>query len=191
MKTSLSFISRLKQEEGFSASPYWDRTHWTWGYGTRAPGQYGTITPEQAEDELLTHVSMAEGNYLIVFQADPPGITQARYDSIVDMLYNLGLGGFSAFTYTLAAIRAGEWEKAAAHAQQSLWHKQVGGRARRVVKEFRTGVSIAPETGEVAVNQESGADNQGKVEPPAPSQAVSWWAGLLDMFGKLFKGGKA
>jgi GH24 family phage-related lysozyme (muramidase) len=38
--------------EGFSATPYWDVSRYSWGYGTAAPGATGTITPAQATSDM-------------------------------------------------------------------------------------------------------------------------------------------
>jgi len=134
------FIQRIKDEEGFSANAYWDLKQWSFGFGCRAPGQHSTITEERATELLVEELEEAQLDYSVVFQSDPPGLTQARYESLVDMLFNIGLTSFAHFHYTIAAIRAGNWEGAAAHAQQSLWYRQVGRRARRVIRELRTGV---------------------------------------------------
>lgn len=46
----------IPQFEGFRATPYWDVSRYSWGYGTRAPGPDGTITREQAAEDLKMHV---------------------------------------------------------------------------------------------------------------------------------------
>ena len=37
MTVSDALVEVLKQEEGFSAKPYWDYGQWTVGYGTKCP----------------------------------------------------------------------------------------------------------------------------------------------------------
>lgn len=59
--------------EGFRSHPYWDVNRWSWGYGTRAPGNYGyalvypdasvTIAKPQALQELQAHAD-SDYNYL-------------------------------------------------------------------------------------------------------------------------------
>lgn len=49
---------------------------------------------------------------------------------IVDMIFNLGVAGFSTFRNTIAAINNQDWITAARQMQQSLWYKQVGDRAK-------------------------------------------------------------
>lgn len=56
MNEALSAAARLiAQFEGFRANPYWDVSRYSWGYGTPAPGQFGTITPAEGMAELQAH----------------------------------------------------------------------------------------------------------------------------------------
>jgi lysozyme len=141
-----SFIERVKQEEGFTEASFWDDApgggggQWTWGYGTVAPGQNCKITMDDAAVELRKEIDEAERDFRVVFPTDPPGLTPTRYEALVDMLFNLGMTRFNGFTYTIASVRAGNWVGAAAHAQASLWYKQVGKRAKRIVAELGSGI---------------------------------------------------
>ena len=49
---------------------------------------------------------------------------------IVDMLFNLGLAGFSKFVQAIKAINAQDWLTASQQMQQSAWFHQVGRRAQ-------------------------------------------------------------
>ncbi|MGA7463366.1 MAG: glycoside hydrolase family protein [Candidatus Korobacteraceae bacterium] len=49
---------------------------------------------------------------------------------IVDMIFNLGLAGFSKFVQTIKAINAQDWQTASQQMQQSAWFSQVGNRAK-------------------------------------------------------------
>ena len=49
---------------------------------------------------------------------------------IVDMIFNLGLAGFSKFVQTIKAINAQDWQTASQQMQQSAWFNQVGNRAK-------------------------------------------------------------
>jgi lysozyme len=64
----------------------------------------------------------------------------ARKAVCVDMIFNLGLDGFKKFKKTIAYIRAGEYEKAAANMLKSKWAKQVKSRATELADMMRTGV---------------------------------------------------
>ena len=89
----------LKEEEGFSKTPYWDYSQYTVGYGTRCPDdmlayyQEHGITEEEAEVLLRNHLTAIELdlNTLIV---DGYGLTlsQNQFDALVLFSYNCGTG---------------------------------------------------------------------------------------------------
>ena len=59
---------------------------------------------------------------------------------IRDMVFNMGLPRFSGFVKTNAALKAGDYLKAAAEMVDSKWYRQTGRRAQRLVKAMHTGV---------------------------------------------------
>jgi lysozyme len=133
-------LERLKEEEGFSPESFWDNEQWTWGHGTKAPGGPGwKIDMETAEGYLEKEIWVSIGDYQTLFWCDPPGLTEARMESIISMLFNLGITKFSKFKNTINSMKVGDWSKAANHARNSLWYIQVGRRSRRIVKELETG----------------------------------------------------
>ncbi len=52
-----------------------------------------------------------------------------RAEVLIDMAYNLGVGGLLGFKRALAAVEAGDFPAAAAHMMDSRWAAQVGRRA--------------------------------------------------------------
>jgi lysozyme len=66
-------------------------------------------------------------------------LTLARRIALVDMAFNLGLGGLGRFKRLLAAIDRGDWEGAEAEIVDSLYFRQVPGRAKRNARAIRTG----------------------------------------------------
>lgn len=54
----------------------------------------------------------------------------ARARALLDMLFNLGLGGLRSFRRMLAAIERGDWAEAAIEIENSKYFTQVGRRAR-------------------------------------------------------------
>ena len=97
MTASDDCIKILKEEEGFSKTPYWDFTQYTVGYGTRCPSdmvEYYTqngITEAEAETLLRNHLAGVERsihNKII----DRYGITleQNQFDALVLFSYNCG-----------------------------------------------------------------------------------------------------
>lgn len=67
-------------------------------------------------------------------------LDEARQGVLVNMAYNLGVPRLLGFKNMLAAIAAGEWDKARSEALNSIWHSQVGQRASRLAEQLRTGV---------------------------------------------------
>lgn len=60
-----------------------------------------------------------------------------RRRAIIDMAFNLGVGGLLTFRKMLAALRARDYEGAAAEALDSAWARQVGQRAHEVAELLR------------------------------------------------------
>ena len=56
---------------------------------------------------------------------------------IVDMVFNLGVGGFRAFKKTIAALEAKDYETAANEMQNSKWAEQVPNRAAENIRLVR------------------------------------------------------
>jgi lysozyme len=48
---------------------------------------------------------------------------------IIDMVFNLGVGGFSTFRKMIAAVERRDWTAAAEEMRDSIWYHQVGRRA--------------------------------------------------------------
>lgn len=139
-------IDRLKNEEGFRPEAYWDRKQWTYGYGCKAPGPYATITEPEAEKLLWRHVLEAVGGFVDLFLGVPTPINEVRQECLVDMIFNLGEDGVRNFRVMVAEIMdkdPDDWREIAAAAQDSLWFKQVGNRAARIVTELRSGQRYA------------------------------------------------
>lgn len=66
-------------------------------------------------------------------------LSEARLGALMNMAWNLGVPKLMGFTNMLLALRLGEWDKAKAHALNSIWSSQVGARAYRIAEQFRTG----------------------------------------------------
>jgi len=57
------------------------------------------------------------------------GLDEVRKSVLLNMCFNLGIGGLLEFKNTLAFVAAGDWERAANGMLASKWAKQVGHRA--------------------------------------------------------------
>lgn len=67
-------------------------------------------------------------------------LNDARQAVLIDMVVNLGWGGFSEFKKLRAALTAGDYPKAAAEMANSRWYGQVGNRSKRLVGMMQHGV---------------------------------------------------
>jgi lysozyme len=66
-------------------------------------------------------------------------MSEARQGVIANMCFNLGVEGLAGFKNTLAAMQAGDYDKAADGMLASKWAKQVGKRAVRLADMMRKG----------------------------------------------------
>jgi lysozyme len=108
----------VKKAEGFAPTAKWDYKQYTYGYGTKAPGEGATIT--EAEAEVPLKQELAEAAALVEKFAPnaPKGVKQA----LTDLTFNAGTGWE---TGNLGAeIKAGNY---AAAAKSILRYNHAGG----------------------------------------------------------------
>lgn len=79
----------IPQFEGFRATPYWDQKQWTWGYGTRAPGETGVISREKALSDMRAYIN-ADYAYLSGLITRP--LSPAQWAALLSFSYNEGRG---------------------------------------------------------------------------------------------------
>jgi lysozyme len=70
-------------------------------------------------------------------------LDDVRQRVIANMAFNLGVDGLLGFKNTLGAIRISDYAAGADGMAESLWYRQVGARAVRLVQAMRTGVMPA------------------------------------------------
>lgn len=128
-------IADLKRHEGFRARPYrCSAGKLTIGYGLNLDGG---ITEKEATALLVMRVNDIEKQF-----ADVPWyakLSPARKSVIINMAYNLGIGGLFGFRLMLDAISSGDYQRAAAEMLDSKWARQVGNRARELAQAMETG----------------------------------------------------
>lgn len=140
-------LERIKKAEGFSEKPYWDVNHWSWGYGTPAPGgsnpyyYYFRLKPkiseEKAEEEALYYIEQAIKYFNSKFNKIINKVSFVRRACFAEMIYNLGRGGFNKFVKMQKAIHNLEWEKVVHEAWDSKWAREdVPERACRIIGEI-------------------------------------------------------
>lgn len=67
------------------------------------------------------------------------GLNDVRQRVLLDMAFNLGIDGLLQFKNTLATVQRGDYERAASMMLDSLWARQVKGRATRLAEMMKTG----------------------------------------------------
>jgi len=132
-------IHRIAKDEGFSPVSYWDRDHFSYGFGTPAPAQSSVISYKEAKAALEERVMQAIREFETIFHDCRENISDVRAEALVNMLFNLGETRFLGFRKMRAAIRRNDWMEAAYQAQDSKWFKQTGRRAKRIVRQLATG----------------------------------------------------
>lgn len=112
----LLYLSRFKERlidklskfipsvESFSAKPYWDVTRYSWGYGTAAPGNTGTITREKAFTDMIAYL-MAD--YGVLKARITRRLSVDQWVAYLSFSYNLGIGNA---LNLVPLINAGDWQ---------------------------------------------------------------------------------
>jgi lysozyme len=129
--------TQLKRHEGLRLHPYRDSVGvLTIGYGRNLEA---TGINEDEAEYLLSHDIDRAVRGLLARYAWFGALDPVRQAVLVNMAFNLGLSSLAGFTGTLAAVASGDYETAAAHMLASKWAAQVGGRARELAVQMRTG----------------------------------------------------
>ncbi len=130
-------IQQLRLHEGERLKPYrCTAGKLTIGVGRNLEDR-GITTEESAY--LLNNDIDREWKALTTALPWATGLNDVRKRVLLDMSFNLGIAGLLKFKNTLATIQRGNYAKAAEMMLDSLWAKQVGGRATRLSRMMRTG----------------------------------------------------
>ena len=128
-----AFVERLKTEEGFRAKVYRDtRQRLTVGYGTNL--DVG-ITKEEADTLLRSRLETAQATLRAdwpPYDAQPENVKAALWDAA----YVLGPHGVQEFKRMLAALKAGDYSRAAAEMLNSEFAKEDPSRAKRIAERI-------------------------------------------------------
>jgi len=133
----MNLIDQLIRDEGVRLKPYKDQVgKLTIGVG-RNLDDVG-ISELEAEWLLHNDISRAEDALL---QALPwaKDLDEVRRSALINLTFNMGIGGLLGFKNTLAAIQEGRYNDAADQMLESKWATQVGPRAHRLAKQILTG----------------------------------------------------
>lgn len=139
MKTELT--KQLRRDEGEVLSAYSDHL----GYLTIGVGRMidkrkgGGITAEESAYLLSNDIDTRQAELL----RRAPWMAQldlARFGVLLNMAFQMGVDGLLGFKNTLAMVKAGDYEGAAAGMLHSKWATQTPARAQRLAKQMKSGV---------------------------------------------------
>lgn len=133
-----NIIAQLQRDEGLRLLPYRDKAgKLTIGYGRNLDAE---------------GISRAEADYMLQSDVINFGTTLkkvlpwfehldlARQGVLINMAFNMGIGGLLSFKQFLSLMAIGKFKEAADDlATNTKWISQVGDRARRLVLQTRTG----------------------------------------------------
>jgi lysozyme len=126
----MSLIESIKESEGFRDKVY----KCTQGYDTIGYGfAIKDLVMEEDIAELILIRKLDDLNSRVTtkfpFVEDLPTEVQGV---VIEMCYQLGLGGFSKFKKTIALLRLGNYKEAASEMLDSRWSRQTPNRSRRL-----------------------------------------------------------
>ena len=134
--------------EGFRQFPYFDCCGKPFRQCTCA--RQGKLTIGYGRNLEANGISKLEGEVLLdhdLYTAESHAkkaydwfapLTELRQRAITELVFNLGVSGFTAFKRTIAAIKAGQYATAATNLLASKWKAQVGPtRSNRIARYLR------------------------------------------------------
>ncbi len=133
----MNIYDQLRRDEGVRLKPYKDSVgKITIGVG-RNLDDVGITTDEA---DLLLHNDV---NHAIAMleQALPwaMNLDEPRLGAMINLCFNMGVGGLLQFKKALAAMESGDYSGAAAEFKNSVWATQVGSRAYRLTLQIESG----------------------------------------------------
>lgn len=135
-----NLLSELRRDEGVIEHEYKDSL----GYSTIGVGRLidkrkgGGLSDDEIDYLLANDVKKS---IAALDKALPwwRALTPVRKRVLVNMAFNLGIGGLLGFKNTLAMVERGDYTGAAAGMLQSRWANQVGDRAIRLAQMMKEG----------------------------------------------------
>lgn len=130
-------VDQIKRHEGFRRTVYTcPAGKQTIGYGRNLEDRGIT----EAEADMLLRNDIGDVRRELARSWAPfARLDEVRRDALVNMAFNMGVGGLLKFRRMLAALEAGEYATAAAEALDSRWARQVGNRAEEIAGQIRAG----------------------------------------------------
>lgn len=147
----MSIKKQLMIDEGIKLEAYYDTQHIkTIGVGHNMeslPKYKGQVIPDKISEqfamELLDWDIQRTTTFLEIawphFKTIPEG---PRKNALINMAFQLGLGGLLRFKKMITAIEQGDFETASKEGLNSKWAKQTPKRAKRVMEQLRTNKDV-------------------------------------------------
>lgn len=141
----MTLQERIKEHEGLSLTIYPDVLGFsTIGYGHKcSSGEIAEfkdgITQEKADALFDRDFALAQAQAKAIAGESWKNLNDARQGVIIEMVFQLGMGGVLKFKRMWAAIDADDYDKAAAEMLNSLWSSQTEGRCRSLAKIMERG----------------------------------------------------
>ena len=129
-------ISQAKRHEGKRLDLHkCPAGYWSIGYGhnLEAKGISQAIADQLLLDDL------AEAETAVRKHISIEHLNDARIAVLINMAFNLGMAGLLKFKLFLYYLSMGDYERAADEMLDSRWAMQVGGRAKELAEQMRTG----------------------------------------------------
>jgi len=129
-------VEQLKRHEGYRQFPYKDTVgKLTIGIGLNLDDR--GLTEWEAEFILRDQLLNIEGrlNMFSWFNKQD----RVRKDALINMAFNLGIGGLLKFEKMIMALEDKDYQTACWEALDSKWANQVGNRANELATQIKTG----------------------------------------------------
>ena len=128
---------QLIRHEGMRIKPYTDTV------GKLTIGVGRNLTDVGLSEEEVMVLLKNDINKVVNDLTDYLGwwntLDESRRIVLMNLCFNLGITRLLGFRKFLLSLQEGDYEKAAQHMEDSMWHKQVKGRAIELEQIMRTG----------------------------------------------------
>ena len=132
--------AQLRDMEGVVPHAYQDSLgFWTIGVGRLIDERKGGRLTDEEINFLLDNDIAEKRMQLAKALPWTASLDPIRRDALVNLTFQLGIGGLMGFTNSLAAVRDGHYEHAAELFKQSRWYQQTPKRAARVIAQISQG----------------------------------------------------
>ena len=131
----MSLTSQLIRDEGVRRTAYLDsRGNCTFGVGHKG----STPLTQAAINRILGDDIASHASDVMAALPWTTALSPNRFNVLVNICFNLGIGGLLEFNAMLTALQNDDYAAAAEAMQHSKWADQVGERAERLAKQILT-----------------------------------------------------